>query len=57
MMTMMNMNMDYETYKAWVELSNELWDKITAYFKENHETILSALASAAGSSYIPSYAR
>lgn len=57
MMTMMNMNMDYETYKAWAELSNELWDKIAAYFKENHEVILGALASAAGSSYIPSYAR
>ncbi len=57
MMTMMNMNMDYETYKAWVELSNHLWDKIAAYFKENSSTILEALASAAGTSYVPSYVR
>lgn len=57
MMTMMNMNMDYETYKAWVELSNHLWDKIAAYFKENSSTILEALASTTGTSYVPSYVR
>ena len=57
MMTIMNMNMEYETYKAWVELSNQLWDKIAAYFKENSSTILEALASTTGTSSVPSYVR
>lgn len=55
MMTMMNMNMDYEAYKAWEEMCCRMWDKIFTYFKENHTQILAALASATGSSYTPRY--
>ncbi len=52
------MNMDYETTKAMMEVSNQLVERFIAYIKENHEQILMTLASAnISNSYIPAFAR
>ncbi|MCI8713444.1 MAG: hypothetical protein HFH23_14505 [Ruminococcus sp.] len=55
---MTTMNMDFEACMAMMEVSSRLLDKIAAYFKENHQQILQALASvnAMNGGYVPAYA-
>ncbi len=53
------MNMDYETTKAMMEMSNQLVERFITYVKENREQILRTLASAnaLNGDYVPAFAR
>lgn len=53
------MNMDYETTRAMMEMSNQLAERFITYVRENREQILQTLASvnALNGGYVPAFAR